>query len=75
MVDITLDFDARALTMRVRDDGRGMSHTDREAARSDGHWGIVGMRERAARVGGTIHLTSAPGSGTVISVVLPTDGI
>jgi signal transduction histidine kinase len=33
------------------------------------------MRERAARVGGTIDLTSAPGSGTVISVVLPTDGV
>lgn len=74
MVEVTLDFDTRALNMRVRDDGRGMSHTDREAARSDGHWGIVGMRERATRVGGTIDLTSAPGGGTVISVVLPTDG-
>lgn len=74
-VDVTLDFEPRALTMRVRDDGRGMSHADREAARSDGHWGIVGMRERAARVGGTIDLTSSPGGGTVISVVLPTDGI
>jgi signal transduction histidine kinase len=52
-----------------------MSHADREEARSDGHWGIVGMRERVARAGGTIDVTSAPGGGTVISVVLPTDGV
>jgi signal transduction histidine kinase len=32
------------------------------------------MRERAARLGGTIDLTSSPGGGTVISLVLPTDG-
>jgi signal transduction histidine kinase len=37
----------------------------------DGHFGLQGMRERAARIGGTITLLSSLASGTEIKLVVP----
>ncbi len=39
---------------------------------TSGHFGIVGMRERATRAGGSLSITSAPGTGTQVELVLPT---
>jgi signal transduction histidine kinase len=50
----------------VRDDGRGFD-TDASTA----GFGLLGMRERVALVGGTLAVTSRPGEGTEIQVVLP----
>jgi signal transduction histidine kinase len=50
----------------VRDNGRGFD----PAMRSTG-FGLVGMRERAELLGGTVEVTSTPGSGTRIRAVLP----
>ena len=56
----------------VEDDGRGF---DVEAAAERGgrerRLGLAGMRERAALVGGTVTVESAPGSGTTLFVRLP----
>ena len=38
---------------------------------SGGHFGLLGMRERAQRIGGTLDLRTAPGSGTEIIVRVP----
>jgi signal transduction histidine kinase len=73
-IEVALDFDTDVLKMRVRDDGRGLTPSAVSAAGSDGHWGIVGMLERAASVGGTIDLAPADGGGTLVSVTLPTTG-
>jgi signal transduction histidine kinase len=51
----------------VEDDGRGF---DPEEARADG-LGLVGMRERAALVGGRLAIEAAAGSGTTIAVEVP----
>jgi signal transduction histidine kinase len=54
--------------IRVRDDGCGFV-PGRPAP--DGHWGLVGMRERAAAVGATLTVESAPGRGTTVLLVVP----
>jgi nitrate/nitrite-specific signal transduction histidine kinase len=37
----------------------------------EGHFGLPGMRERAERIGGKFTLVSSPGSGTIITLVVP----
>jgi signal transduction histidine kinase len=50
----------------VTDDGRGFS-TDEDA----GGFGLVGMRERVALLGGTLEVSSRPGGGTEVHAVMP----
>ena len=56
------------LEITVRDDGRGFNV---EAATQPGHYGLLGMRERARLAGGTFVIDSAPERGTGITVRLP----
>lgn len=59
------------LTITVRDDGCGF---DTQAQTpSSGHYGILGMQERARLAGGKLQINSAPGSGTTIEFTLPLD--
>ncbi|MBN1810290.1 MAG: hypothetical protein JXA14_00485, partial [Anaerolineae bacterium] len=52
----------------IEDDGVGM-HTSGRGTRSPGHhYGLVGMRERAAMINAKLHISSAPGEGTRIAV-------
>jgi len=37
-------------------------------------WGILGMRERASLLGGTLQITSEPASGTRVKVTVPPQG-
>jgi signal transduction histidine kinase len=61
---------AQDLTLRVGDDGVGIEPVVAAAGR-DGHFGLQGMRERAARIGGTLSVVSAPATGTEITLVVP----
>lgn len=61
---------ARDLTLRVRDNGIGIEPAVIHQGK-DGHFGLSGMRERAARIGGELTLVSSPGSGTEIMIVVP----
>jgi signal transduction histidine kinase len=56
------------VTMRVSDDGEGF---DTAAARSPQSFGLQSMRERTESLGGRFEITSQPGGGTTLSVVLP----
>ena len=38
---------------------------------SSGGFGLIGMRERAERLGGELHLASHPGEGTQVEVMVP----
>jgi len=63
---------ASAITLSVRDDGRGFDVANTlDAAAADGHLGFVGMRERVRARGGTFHVTSFPNVGTTVTVELP----
>ncbi len=55
------------LLVEVRDDGGGF---DPQAVGA-GHYGLLGVRERARLAGGSMQIDSAPGAGTVISLKLP----
>jgi ligand-binding sensor domain-containing protein/signal transduction histidine kinase len=57
------------LTISVTDHGCGFSD-DRTNPEKEGHYGIVGMRERIQRLGGRFVLSSEPGSGTTVRFVL-----
>ena len=70
-VEVRLEYAPGVLLLEVADDGRGMTPGAAEVAASDGHLGIVGMRARAGRAGGTIEIASQPGTGTTIRVTLP----
>lgn len=60
----------RDLTIRVRDDGHGMD-SDTRTKGKESHYGIVGMHERAAGIGAKLMLTSSPGSGTEVELMVP----
>lgn len=66
-IAIYLKYESEALSLSVRDDGRGFHRSDSAAAKG-GHFGIPVMEERARKLGGNLHLQSAPGSGTEVMV-------
>ena len=70
-IEVDIEYGDRALTLHVRDDGRGLGHTIIDAASLSGHLGIAGMRERATRAGGTLDIASTSHSGTTLTLVLP----
>jgi ligand-binding sensor domain-containing protein len=66
-LQVSLDETPQQLRLSVRDDGTGF---DENGASPDGHYGLVGMRERAAQIGAAFRLTSTPGRGTTVSVTM-----
>ena len=74
-VEVSLTFEPRALALRVCDDGRGITPAALQTAREGGHWGVVGMRERATRIGGTLEILPSPSGGTMIVLVLPVQDV
>jgi ligand-binding sensor domain-containing protein/two-component sensor histidine kinase len=69
-IAVMLREDEEAIQLTVADDGAGFD-TSRSFASRTGHFGIIGMRERAERLGGRFRLVSEPGSGTRIEVRVP----
>jgi signal transduction histidine kinase len=70
-VEATLAAEDGEVTLRVQDNGRGM--TDAEMRHPTG-LGILGMRERAALMGGEVRLTRGSRHGTIVTVRLPQHG-
>ena len=58
--------------LRVSDNGVGIDPVIADRGK-DGHFGLQGMRERAARIGGNLTLGSSSNSGTEIKLVVPGD--
>lgn len=73
-LDLRLDWQARSVTLRIRDDGSGFA-TDHVAGPAQGHFGLSGMAERAQRIGGTLEIHSQPGQGTLIEASLPVNNL
>ena len=69
-IELELEYIGGGLTMRVRDDGCGMDPQVLDTGRK-GHWGLTGMRERAARIGGLLKISSSPTAGTEIQLSVP----
>lgn len=69
-VEVQVDFRENEFCVQVRDDGRGFDPAAVSAS-GNGHYGLVGIRERVNRVGGTLSLTSRPGQGTELAIHIP----
>lgn len=67
---VQLDYGPAEIALEVRDDGRGFAAGD-EALSPPGHYGLTGMRERAATIGGALDVTSEPGAGTAVRLHVP----
>lgn len=65
---VSLRVQRKTLHLRLADDGIGF---DTSAAQPFGHYGLTGMRERAAEIKARLSIESAPGAGSVVLVVLP----
>jgi signal transduction histidine kinase len=68
-VDIRIASDGATLQLTVSDDGVGFDPTAAQERR--GSFGLLGMRERALKIGARLRLHSRAGSGTTIDVELP----
>jgi signal transduction histidine kinase len=69
-IRLLVGFGARRLRVVVGDDGRGFAVRD-DFRSYAGHWGLLGMRERASRLGGAIVVQSLPACGTTVTLLLP----
>ena len=69
-IEVEIQYTVQELRLFVRDDGRGVEPAVVRSG-SDGHWGIVGMRERTERIGGTLRIRSRASAGTEIEVRVP----
>jgi signal transduction histidine kinase len=67
-IEVALNFDTRSVRLSIRDDGRGF---DPDQPIADGHFGLLGIRERAEQIGGVMSVHSAVESGTQIAVDVP----
>lgn len=70
-IDVDIDYGRRDFSIAVRDDGRGLDATTARDGYRSGHWGLVGMRERAERIGARLHIDSAPDRGTDVLLSVP----
>ena len=67
-----IDFSDDALTLIISDNGRGFDMPQRTSDLAlSGKLGIIGMRERARLVGGTLIVQSEVGVGTTITLRVP----
>jgi ligand-binding sensor domain-containing protein/signal transduction histidine kinase len=69
-VSVRLVFDATSVRLNVKDDGRGFD-PEAQGNGAGGHFGLVGMRERAREMGGEMGVGSRPGEGCEVEVNVP----
>ncbi len=69
-VKIELHFTPQQVILQIHDDGKGFD-PETCTGPKDGHFGLLGIKERTERMGGQVQITSAPHSGTTIRVEIP----
>jgi PAS domain S-box-containing protein len=70
-VEIALQQGADTVQCTIQDDGVGFDVRAAQARRGDHGLGLVGIRERAGALGGTLTIRSTPGHGTTILITIP----
>jgi PAS domain S-box-containing protein len=70
IVRVRLSFETRGIRLSVIDDGQGFT-VEPDFQAYGGHWGLLGMRERASQVHGKLSLRSTPGHGTEVVLLVP----
>lgn len=69
-LSVQLEYGSDTIALEVRDNGRGGAVDETENA-MPGHFGLTGMKERAADLGGTLEVSSVAGEGTMVRVCAP----
>jgi PAS domain S-box-containing protein len=69
-ISVKLAYKTRDVTLTVSDDGRGF-RVEQAFRAYAGRWGLLGMRERAERIGATLDVRSAAGRGTKVELRVP----
>ncbi|WP_437193727.1 sensor histidine kinase [Planctomicrobium sp. SH527] len=67
---VTLTFRSGRIRLVIKDDGRGFQVAGAEG-RLPGHYGLIGMRERAIQIHGILELQSSPSGGTTVQIDVP----
>jgi len=70
-VSVEIRYHPAHLEMEIADNGIGLDTAAISTAAARGHFGIVGMHERIANIGGKLRLESQPGEGTTVVVQIP----
>lgn len=69
-VEVELNYEPSCLRLVVRDSGSGIDAAVLQSGR-EGHWGLIGMRERAERIGSRLKVWSRPAAGTEVELIVP----
>jgi len=69
-IAVEMSSDGRNVRLSCRDDGCGIDPSLLKGTGKDGHWGLLGMRERAERLGAKFECWTAPGEGTEVTVTV-----
>ena len=70
-VDIAIKAEESEFVLDIRDNGRGITDSERTGSRS---LGLMGMRERTHLIGGEFRITGTDGKGTGITIRIPVSG-
>jgi PAS domain S-box-containing protein len=70
-IDVEILYHECLLRLRIRDDGKGIAPIVLEKGGRARHWGLIGIRERAKRMGAQLDLWSEPGAGTEVRLTVP----
>jgi signal transduction histidine kinase len=67
-IDVTIEEEAGDLLLTIRDNGRGIQHSEKTSTSA---LGLLGMRERAHLIGGRIEIVGVDGKGTTVTLRVP----
>jgi len=70
-VRLEIHYSHRFLSIKCSDDGHGIAPSVLEDGGREGHWGLTGMRERAALIKARIRVSSIQDKGTVVQIKIP----
>ncbi|HEY1930117.1 MAG TPA: two-component regulator propeller domain-containing protein [Caulobacteraceae bacterium] len=70
-VEVALRYSRKGLAAQLSDDGRGIDPEVLERGGREGHFGLVGMRERASKIGAALTLSSRPAAGVELVLNIP----
>jgi len=70
VIDVVLVYSRKHFQLVIRDDGCGISPATLQAGSAD-HWGLSGMKERSARIGAKLSISSATEAGTELDLTIP----
>jgi signal transduction histidine kinase len=66
-IEVEILYDETALSLRIRDDGRGFDGESLRKSSRAGHFGLIALQERAIKIGGSLEIWSREDAGTEVS--------